>query len=229
MNYWSENETFDSAACGVLDSADDLGYNFIEVDSAFQAVGVDCGLLPFIDADVDGMDDNWELIYNLDPTNAADSGLDLDSDGLTNLEEYMHNSKPNKNDSDSDGLSDYNEVHTHHTEPDNADSDGDGINDGDEVAQGINPSNADTDGDGIPDGWEIDFGLDPTTNDADLDNNNNGISNLEEFNRSLNAGKSDTVPSADAKKKKDSGASTFAFISMLVGLMLFRYKNQLAA
>ncbi|MEI8640350.1 hypothetical protein P4S68_01825 [Pseudoalteromonas sp. Hal099] len=69
------------------------------------------------------MDDNWELFYGLDPSNADDAGLDLDQDGLTNLEEYLANTFPNATDTDSDDLSDYDEVNVYLTEPNNADSD----------------------------------------------------------------------------------------------------------
>jgi hypothetical protein len=44
----------------------------------------------------------------------------------------------------------------------------------------------DSDEDGMPDAWEIEFGLDPNNpNDATEDCNGNGVSNFEEFKRSL--------------------------------------------
>ena len=43
--------------------------------------------------------------------------------------------------------------------------------------------NADTDGDGIPDGWEVDFDLDPIVNDSLDDPDNDGLNNLEEYQR----------------------------------------------
>lgn len=49
------------------------------------------------DSDGDGMPDSWENQYGLNPTNAADAGLDLDSDGLTNLEEYIAGTNPTTN------------------------------------------------------------------------------------------------------------------------------------
>jgi hypothetical protein len=42
-------------------------------------------------------------------------------------------------DTDTDGLSDFDEVVTHDTDPQNSDTDGDGISDGDEVAAGSDP------------------------------------------------------------------------------------------
>ena len=41
------------------------------------------------------------------------------------------------NDSDNDGLTDFEEVYTYHTDPNNADTDGDGFSDGEEVANGF--------------------------------------------------------------------------------------------
>ena len=43
-----------------------------------------------MDADADGMADQWETFVGLDPTNPADGNDDLDGDGWTNLEEYLH-------------------------------------------------------------------------------------------------------------------------------------------
>ncbi len=45
-------------------------------------------------------------------------------------------------------------------------SDSDGINDYDEIMMGTNPSNSDTDGDGIPDNLEAGYGEDPTIFDV---------------------------------------------------------------
>ena len=55
-------------------------------------------------------------------------------------------------DTDSDGLTDWEEVKRYHTDPREADTDGDGLTDGYEVQNGTDPLNPDTDGDGIPDG-----------------------------------------------------------------------------
>ncbi len=49
----------------------------------------------FIDLDGDGIDDNWELAYGLNPTDPADFSGDLDNDGLTNLLEYQNLTNPN--------------------------------------------------------------------------------------------------------------------------------------
>ncbi|MCF7816561.1 MAG: SUMF1/EgtB/PvdO family nonheme iron enzyme [Kiritimatiellales bacterium] len=110
------------------------------------------------DSDADTMPDGWEVAHGLDPL-VDDAALDLDADGLSNLAEY--------------GLG---------TDPANADSDADGLADGDEVnVHGTNPLVADSDTDGMPDGWEVANGLDPLINDAALDNDSDGLTNLEEY------------------------------------------------
>lgn len=42
------------------------------------------------DSDGDGMPDNWETKNGLNPKNANDGKDDNDSDGFTNLEEYLN-------------------------------------------------------------------------------------------------------------------------------------------
>lgn len=42
------------------------------------------------DSDRDGMPDKWEKTNGLNPNNPADRNGDLDDDGYTNLEEYLH-------------------------------------------------------------------------------------------------------------------------------------------
>lgn len=47
-----------------------------------------------VDTDGDGMPDEWEKRYNLDPKNPADGALDSDGDGYTNVEEYLNGTNP---------------------------------------------------------------------------------------------------------------------------------------
>jgi hypothetical protein len=97
------------------------------------------------DTDGDGMDDGWEVTYSagcsVDPL-TNDSLVDLDSDGLANLEEYNQTTDPCDPDTDSDGLCD--------------DSLAVGATciDG-EATAGTDPTDPDTDGDGMDDGWEV--------------------------------------------------------------------------
>jgi hypothetical protein len=110
------------------------------------------------DTDGDGMPDGWEVAHGLNPL-FNDAARDPDGDGLNNLQEYQANSDPHNPDTDSDGLTDGYEVTNRHT----------------------NPTKADTDGDGMPDKWELDHGLNALVNDAALDPDQDGLSNLQEY------------------------------------------------
>jgi len=48
----------------------------------------------FTDYDRDGMADDWELAYGLNPFDASDAAIDLDADGFTNLQEYERGTNP---------------------------------------------------------------------------------------------------------------------------------------
>lgn len=70
------------------------------------------------------------------------------------------------------------------------DSDGDGLPDEYEEEYGCDPTNPDTDGDGLPDGYEImtigsnpadAYSLDSTLSDGEYDNDQDGLSNYEEY------------------------------------------------
>lgn len=122
------------------------------------------------DSDYDGMYDGWEMEhrvfslvlakYTLNATDPTDAPLDPDVDGLTNLQEFLAGTDPNKLDTDDDGISDLQEVLYH----------------------GSNPRSNDTDMDGLSDKWEIDFGLnasDPL--DAYEDTDGDGLTNRQEY------------------------------------------------
>jgi len=63
----------------IIDSPDDVG-GYPKLASG----------IPPIDSDHDGMPDDWELKIGLDPVDASDGSGDLDGDGYTNIEEYLH-------------------------------------------------------------------------------------------------------------------------------------------
>ncbi|MBN1187922.1 MAG: exo-alpha-sialidase [Bacteroidales bacterium] len=65
--------------CGIIDSQNDVG-GWPELKSA-EAL---------IDTDHDGIPDGWELNMKLNPNDASDGAKDHDSDGYTNLEEYLN-------------------------------------------------------------------------------------------------------------------------------------------
>ncbi len=94
------------------------------------------------DADADGMPDCYELMMGLDPASPGDADEDIDSDGLTNREEYSQRTNPHNSDSDGDVLPDGYEV-TNNLGPKSnnpqQDSDGDGVVDGVEYFAGTSP------------------------------------------------------------------------------------------
>ncbi len=80
----------------------------------------------------------------LQPTNemAGDEEKDSDSDGLSDQEELKLKTSINNADTDGDGLLDKEEVKIYKTDPLNPDTDGDGYLDGQEVRNGYNPKGA---------------------------------------------------------------------------------------
>ncbi|MDE0014240.1 MAG: pectate lyase [Candidatus Poribacteria bacterium] len=72
-----------SKKCGIIDSQNDVG-GWPELKS-----------LPApADGDGDGMPDEWEKKYGLDPGDASNTSKDTDSDGYTNIEEYLNGTDP---------------------------------------------------------------------------------------------------------------------------------------
>jgi len=51
---------------------------------------------PYKDSDSDGMPDDWELKYGLNPNDASDAAGDVNGDGYTNIEKFIHNIDPTR-------------------------------------------------------------------------------------------------------------------------------------
>ncbi len=124
------------------------------------------------DTDADGLPDAFELLHTTPAsTTALVPSADLDSDGLTNIQEYQRGTLPRDADTDNDTLNDGPELtgvgSRPATDPLKADTDGDGRSDGAESNAGTwvstsntgtNPKKVDTDGDGLSDGVETNTG-----------------------------------------------------------------------
>jgi len=77
-----------------LDGTGEIISDPSEVGGWIDAVGG----VPYIDSDRDGMANEWERANGLDPTRGADRNGDSDSDGYTNLEEFLNNTNPRVSD-----------------------------------------------------------------------------------------------------------------------------------
>ncbi len=72
-----------SKKCGIIDSQTDAG--------GWPALK---SLPALLDTDRDGMPDEWEKRYGLNPQDASNAVNDIDSDGYTNIEEYLNGTVP---------------------------------------------------------------------------------------------------------------------------------------
>jgi hypothetical protein len=147
-----------------------------------------------IDSDLDGMPDDWETGYGLDPYNDTDASLNNDGDALTNLQEFQKGANPGMTDSDEDTVADH--LDDFPMDPsETADSDGDGFGDNWEVSVGANPNSTDSDGDLVMDdidnciavanAGQGDHDIDGTGSACDTDDDNDGLSDSYENSNGL--------------------------------------------
>ena len=110
------------------------------------------------DTDKDTISDYDEIVYlKTSPTNkytrelaVTDAEDDFDEDKLTNAEEIAAGTDPYLSDSDSDDISDYDEIKKYKTDPNDDDHDDDYISDGDEIKLGLKPDSDKSNGE-VPD------------------------------------------------------------------------------
>lgn len=169
-------ETNETLTCQLIlphDETNTVYVSYLCASNSFREVGlragIQCGWQPSFKSGQD--------FYNLTWPQSAD----FPEDGLTIKYMIGIGSDPAKSDTDSDGISDFDEAMVYCTNPLVPDTDWDGLGDGDEVTAGTDPLSPDTDGDGMPDGWESRYGLDPLTDDSASDADGDGLSNLREY------------------------------------------------
>ena len=142
-NYTSSNPDIAEVSADGLVTAGASGRALITIRQDGVVAIKQVSVITSGDADGDGLPDDYERDNGLDPNDPVDALEDQDGDGLNALAEFNAGTG----------------VH-------NADSDSDGISDGEEVVTGddgfiTNPLLADTDGDGLPDNAEVLAGSDP--------------------------------------------------------------------
>jgi len=69
----------------IIDSQTDVG-GWDDASVVFRAADYD--------VDLDGMADEWETIFGLNPSDPLDGNFDPDADGFTNLEEFLNSTMP---------------------------------------------------------------------------------------------------------------------------------------
>jgi len=128
-----------------------------------------------LDTDSDGMPDTWETTYTFNKTSAADATLDADTDGVSNLREFLAGTHPRDSDSDNDGANDGVEL-ANSSDPLSAASKPAGFN--------FTGNLSDLDGNGLSDAWTLWAGGVPRLPSADSDGD--GMTNLEESQAGTN-------------------------------------------
>lgn len=128
-------------------------------ENAMEIVGSVCSALTYLsfmnsslDYDEDGLLDREEIELGTFPNSD-----DTDGDGLSDWDEVrVFQTNPLSSDTEDDGLLDYDEIHIYHTDPLDPDTDDDGLDDVIEVIWlGTSPLLPDTDGDNLTDFEEV--------------------------------------------------------------------------
>lgn len=174
-------------------------FSKVDIQGEARTSVPDIGADEFVDSDVDGLSDYWEMAMTGGLALGANG--DEDGDALANLFESILGMKPALTDSDGDGLSDLAEaLMSANTmvvgSPYAEDADSDGLTLIQEMILGTDETNPDTNGDGISDGGAWSAGIHPAHDDADAD----GLSVIEE----IAAGTSPMIADTDGDGANDS-------------------------
>ena len=166
---------FDGAVPDFADATGN-GHGGTAVGLATTDAALNAPVEPLQDSDIDGLPDDWEMMWFDDLDQGP--GDDPDNDGLTNAEEleFSRLLDPDDPDTDDDTINDGDEVNGtlnpyvdgtldvapgDPTDPLEANSDGDTLDDGHEISvSGTDPNDPDTDDDAVPDDADPDP-LDP--------------------------------------------------------------------
>lgn len=189
---WEQDQGLDADADGIS-NVDEVSVYFTDPtnadtdsDSLPDGWEIDNGYDPTDSSDRYSDQDEDKLGVHLEyGQGSSDNNHDTDGDGWSDYHEYHAGTDPTLSDSDSDGVGDYDE-----------DTDSDGLTNRQEIATHLtNPLVADTDGDGLEDGFEVlnSSQFDPLKQDSYVDEDADGLLSAEE----LLAGTSQTNPDTD--------------------------------
>jgi hypothetical protein len=93
MNTWTNRMFVPEARVRCPECRRPAPYDALKCPSCGASMPQDIG--PGLeDTDKDGMPDEWEKKYNLDPFDPSDANKDADGDGFTNLQEYLGGTNP---------------------------------------------------------------------------------------------------------------------------------------
>lgn len=82
-------EFFDGTGAIGIGENDRTGGHNVNQQRTWDIYGEPTRHPPSYDTDNDGMADDWEILYGLNPDDPNDHALDKDGDGYTNIEEYL--------------------------------------------------------------------------------------------------------------------------------------------